>query len=420
MSKSISAKKIIKSTEIPKKLIKDHLVIDPERFKFLHPITMKYISLGGAAGWLGASLTPIRTCPDGTGQYQHYANGSIYWHPQTGAHEVHGLIRARWSSLGWERSFLGYPLTDESKCPDGIGRYNHFQGGSIYWSPATGAWEVHGAIRNKYASLGWEKSFLKYPLTNESKCPDGIGRYNHFQGGSIYWSPATGAHEVHGAIRSHWASLGWEKSFLKYPISDELVVFGGAGRISHFQKGSIYWSPTAGVRVLKERVRVHVKCLVNPVSFTLNEQFAAMQEVYAVAGIRVDWVTTENLNLPSLEDVDVGGCTMGSTTSEQVSLFGHRNFVGGNDMVVYFVRSTVPAYNGCAAFPSGRPGAVVVRSASRWTLGHEIGHVLSLSHVNDNNRLMTGNGTFNITNPPPNLISSEVTSMINSNLSTAI
>jgi hypothetical protein len=145
-----------------------------------------------------------------------------------------------------------------------------------------------------------------------------------------------------------------------------------------------------------------------------------MQEVYAVAGIRVDWVTTENLNLPSLEDVDVGGCTMGSSTAEQNSLFGHRNFVGANDMVVYFVRSTVPAYNGCAAFPSGRPGAVVVRSASRWTLGHELGHVLSLNHVNDNNRLMTGNGTFNITNPPPDLASSEVNSMINSNLSTAI
>lgn len=420
MSKLIKAKTFTTIDEIPKKLIQEQVFIDPERFKFLHPITQKYNSFGGASGWLGAFLTPIRTCPDGIGQYQHYANGSIYWHPQTGAHEVHGLIRARWSSLGWEKSFLGYPLTDESKCPDGIGRYNHFQGGSIYWSPATGAWEVHGAIRNKYAALGWEKSLLKYPLTNESVCPDKIGRYNHFQGGSIYWSPATGAHEVHGAIRSHWASIGWEKSFLKYPISDELVVFGGAGRISHFQKGSIYWSPTAGVRVLKERVRVHVKCLVNPVSFTLNEQFAAMQEVYAMAGIRVDWVTTENLNLPSLEDVDAGGCTMGSVTAEQISLFGHRNFVGANDMVVYFVRSTVPGYNGCAAFPSGRPGAVVVRSASRWTLGHELGHVLSLNHVNDNNRLMTGNGTFNITNAPPDLITSEVNSMINSNLSVAI
>ena len=125
----------------------------------LHPILLKYWALGGAGGWLGPATTPINTCPDGVGAYQHYANGSIYYHPATGAHEVHGLIRARWSSLGWERSFLGYPLTDETATPDGIGRYNHFQGGSIYWSPATGAWEVHGAIRAKYSALGWERRF---------------------------------------------------------------------------------------------------------------------------------------------------------------------------------------------------------------------------------------------------------------------
>ncbi|MEN2281685.1 hypothetical protein AAGF08_06055 [Algoriphagus sp. SE2] len=384
----------------------------------VNPITAKYWALGGSGGWLGVATTGILKCPDGIGSFQHYVNGSIYYHPSTGAHEVHGLIKARWKSLGWERSFLGYPKTDETKTPDGIGRYNHFQGGSIYWSPSTGAWEVHGAIRSKYSSLGWERSFLRYPLTNENTCPDGVGRYNHFQGGSIYWSPSTGAHEVHGAIRSHWASLGWERSFLGYPISDELVVFGGAGRISHFQHGSIYWSPTAGVRVLRERIRVHVKILTTPTRFTINEQFAAMQDVYAVAGIRVDCASTENLNLPSLNDVDVGGCTMGSVTAEQITLFGNRNFVGSNDVVVYFVNSTVPGYNGCAAFPSGRPGCVVVRTASRWTLGHEFGHVLGLSHVNNNDRLMTGNGTFNITNPPPNLTSGESSTMRSSGLST--
>ena len=389
-------------------------------FKFQHPITQKYQSMGGSGGWLGPNTTPISICPDGVGSYQHYANGSIYYHPSTGAHEVHGLIRARWQSLGWETSFLGYPLTDESVCPDGVGRYNHFQGGSIYWSPSTGAWEVHGLIRSKYSSMGWEKSFLGYPLTNENTTPDGVGRYNHFQGGSIYWTPSTGAHEVHGLIRQHWASIGWEKSPLGYPTSDELSVFAGTGRISHFQNGSIYWSSTAGVRVMRERVRVHVKILDNPTSFTLNQQFAAMQEVYSVSGIRVDWVTTENLAIPSLTDVDVGGCFMGQTTAEQNTLFGNRNFMGGNDVVVYFVRSTVPGYNGCAAHPAGRPGCVVVRSASRWTLGHEFGHVLGLNHVNGSDRLMTGGGTFNITNPPPDLTASESTTMRNSNLSTPL
>jgi uncharacterized protein with LGFP repeats len=391
-----------------------------EVIRLQHPISQKYQSLGGAGGWLGPNTTPITSCPDGVGSFQHYANGSIYYHPNTGAHEVHGLIRARWQSLGWERSFLGYPTTDETACPDGVGRFNHFQGGSIYWSPSTGAWEVHGAIRSKYSSMGWERSLLGYPLTNEMTCPDGVGKYNHFQRGSIYWSPSTGAWEVHGLIREHWKNNGWERSSLGYPISDEQAVFGGDGRISHFQRGSIYWSSTAGSRTLTERVRVHVKILTDPVNFTLNQQFAAMQEVFALAGIRVDRPTIENLNLPDLNDLDAGQCVRGSVTAEQTTLFGNRNFVGANDVVVYYVRSTVPAYNGCAAHPTGRPGCVVVRSSSRWTLAHEFGHVLGLSHVNNSDRLMTGGGTGNLTNPPPDLIASEVTTMRNSALSTVL
>ena len=82
-------------------------------------------------------------------------------------------------------------------------------------------------------------------------------------------------------------------------------------------------------------------------------------------------------------------------------------------MTVYFVLATNPPTNGCAAHPDGRPGAVVTRGATRWTLAHEVGHVLGLTHVEDN-RLMTGNGTSNITNPPPDIIATESTTMDNS------
>ncbi len=61
---------------------------------------------------------------------------------------------------------------------------------------------------------------------------------------------------------------------------------------------------------------------------------------------------------------------------------------------------------------AGQPGAVVAQGASQWTFGHELGHVLGLSHVNNNDRLMTGNGTANITNPPPDLVASEIATMV--------
>jgi hypothetical protein len=89
---------------------------------------------------------------------------------------------------------------------------------------SAGAFEVHGAIRDKYLALGAEASILGYPRTDETGTPDGVGRFNHFQGGSIYWTPGTSAHEVHGLIRDRWASLGWERNpQLGYQVTDELI-----------------------------------------------------------------------------------------------------------------------------------------------------------------------------------------------------
>lgn len=159
-----------------------------------------------------------------------------------------------------------------------------------------------------------------------------------------------------------------------------------------------------------QTVRLHVKVLTAP-DIPVETLMHNTREVYAAAGIDVEWLSTETLNLPALNDVDVGDCIMGSTTPEQQQLFAHRNNAAANDVVVYFVRSTDPPYNGCAAHPAGRPGAVVVQGATQWTFAHEIGHVLGLSHVGNNDRLMTGGGTSNITNPPPDLAASEGATM---------
>ena len=62
---------------------------------------------------------------------------------------------------------------------------------------------------------------------------------------SIYWSPATGPHEVFGAIRDKWASMGFERSVLGYPLVAEHDQTGG-GRTQRFQGGVITWTGTGG------------------------------------------------------------------------------------------------------------------------------------------------------------------------------
>jgi uncharacterized protein with LGFP repeats len=158
-------------------------------------------------------------------------------------------IDDKYLALGGPNGFLGSPADagGELGTRDGHGRFRDFQGGTIMWSPASGAHEVHGRIRDKWAQLGGSSGFLGYPTTDESGTPDGHGRFNHFQGGSVYWTPQTDAHEVHGAIRDKWASVGWERSRLGYPLSDEMA--SGHARVSHFQGGTITWTPADGARI---------------------------------------------------------------------------------------------------------------------------------------------------------------------------
>jgi hypothetical protein len=170
-------------------------------------------------------------------------------------------------------------------------------------------------------------------------------------------------------------------------------------------------------------VRIGAKILLNQngqgviSDATFSQWLTSMRTVYASMGISVDLMDTERLNLPDLLIVDAGRCVSNEVTQEQRTLFENRNNLGGNDIAVYFVQATVPAYNGCAAHPDNVPACVVVSSATQWTMAHECGHVLGLSHVDDNTRLMTGNGTSNIIDPPPDLTYEEAETMGNSQYS---
>lgn len=150
-------------------------------------------------------------------------------------------IEEKYRALGQEGGLLGVPVDWERRSPDGVGAYQNFaRPGTIYASPATGAHEIYGAIRGHYGSLGYELGPLGYPVTGERGSPDGVGRYQNFSrpgGASIYFTPATGAHEVYGPIWARWGETGWELGPLGYPTRGVHAVDGGSR--ADFQGGHI-------------------------------------------------------------------------------------------------------------------------------------------------------------------------------------
>lgn len=146
-----------------------------------------YVRVGGFPQ-LGNALIPESNDARG-GKYQYFAAGSsIYWNQQVTepmAYQVGGLIRDRWAASGWETGTLGYPLTDERTAPDGAGRFNFFEKGSIYWSPSTGAHIVGGQIYETWAAHGHERGTYGYPTSEEYDIPE--GKAQNFQNGIIEW-----------------------------------------------------------------------------------------------------------------------------------------------------------------------------------------------------------------------------------------
>lgn len=146
------------------------------------------------------------------------------------------------------------------------------------------------------------------------------------------------------------------------------------------------------------KVRLRFVVLAEP-RVPRAQMLADARAVYGRAGIEIELLGERTMNAPQLEDLEAGECN-DETTTEQEDLFAERAGAGATDLVVYFVRTTIPPYNGCAVHPPNAPGAVVAAVGSQWTLGHEVGHVLGLAHVDDDSRMMTGNGTSRIVGVP--------------------
>src|SRR5256885_724256 len=107
-------------------------------------------------------------------------------------------------------------------------------------------------IQAKYAALGGSTGFLGAATSNEMPTPYGGGTYQLFKGGSIFYSPTTGAHDLYGPVQTEFFATQNEvdargvvvQKVLGLPTSDEAVSTLATGaRTAKFQFGTIDYTP---------------------------------------------------------------------------------------------------------------------------------------------------------------------------------
>lgn len=222
----------------------------------------------------GVGVEDVTTVPGG--YLRRYANHDIYSTAKGAAFEVRGAIRAKYNALGGAAGLLGMPVTDEQGAPDGAGRYNHFDHGSIYWTDRTGPMSVTGTVRDRWASTGCERGPFGYPVQDQHRmvptpATDPVVEWCRFENGVIAGDaqggkdapPATVTYAELGAIFRARLNAQFQAS------PDNLALRAGIGLAGVSDWQYDFWSSIS--RSVGFRIRgFHDNGLANDTDFTIN------------------------------------------------------------------------------------------------------------------------------------------------------
>ena len=102
-----------------------------------------------------------------------------------------------------------------------------FEGGKIFYSPATGANVMTGQVLAKYESVGGPGGDLGFPTSSEADAGlapmSRIGTFAAADQPVIFWTPDFGAVIVRGAMNAAWTKLGGAGGELGAPTADQTV-----------------------------------------------------------------------------------------------------------------------------------------------------------------------------------------------------
>lgn len=235
-------------------------------------ITASYDATGGPGGPLGAREGDVYAVGAGFGQ--NFAAGKMFFTPSTGAHFMQGAVLEKYEAQGGPADGdLGFPTIDEG--PGRVGpdsRNVTFSAADrpvIFWTPATGARVVRGAINAAWDKLGGSAGQLGVPADDEVYRGSVVSQ--RFTGGEISFDSKTKTFttvppelagqlsdlEIPGdptsAIAAARRAAGGPLGPLgaadgdPYPIGDD-----GVGQ--NYAGGKIFYTPATGANVVTGQV----------------------------------------------------------------------------------------------------------------------------------------------------------------------
>jgi uncharacterized protein with LGFP repeats len=124
---------------------------------------------------------------------------------------VRGRIHVKWEALGAvltpdgddAKAHLEHPLGEQAPIPAsrGGGAVQFFVRGMIVERVDGRTFVIYGAIYDHYVKIGGAASAIGLPTSDEEGAPRG-GRVSHFERGDIYWRADVGARDVRGIHRA--------------------------------------------------------------------------------------------------------------------------------------------------------------------------------------------------------------------------
>lgn len=217
-----------------------------EMFHVAGSIGAHYLKIGGASSDLGLPIGPAVAAAERGITSQTFQRGQIFTGRDIGTVDISGDLYNGYRFLGGDTSGLGVLTSSGQEGPLPGTKMNLFRNGAMIWSPAIGPRPVIGEMWKAYDSRDLAK-VIGLP----TELPRGAGvsgvAMQNFSAGAMYWSQATGAHEVYGGILGMFRWLGDVRG-LGVPTSGETAGPLPGTRMSTFTGGAIIWSPYAGVQ----------------------------------------------------------------------------------------------------------------------------------------------------------------------------